>query len=99
MEQPKNNLKVVSNKKNARVILPNMLTLIGVCIGLTSIRFALDGRFELAIIANPNFSSNANLIEVNPIHTPIKVSMFGKMTLAFFLLDTTFKLFFGCSIN
>ena len=28
-----------------------MLTLIGVCIGLTSIRFALDGRFELAIIA------------------------------------------------
>ena len=28
-----------------------MLTLIGVCIGLTSIRFALDGKFELAIIA------------------------------------------------
>ena len=26
------------------VILPNMLTLIGVCIGLTSIRFALDGE-------------------------------------------------------
>ena len=51
MEQPKNNLKVVSNKKNARVILPNMLTLIGVCIGLTSIRFALDEKFELAIIA------------------------------------------------
>ena len=51
MEQPKNNLKVVSNKKNARVILPNMLTLIGVCIGLTSIRFALDEKFGLAIIA------------------------------------------------
>ncbi len=51
MEQPKNNLKVVSTKKNARVILPNMLTLIGVCIGLTSIRFALDEKFELAIIA------------------------------------------------
>ena len=33
------------------MILPNMLTLIGVCIGLTSIRFALDGRFEFAIIA------------------------------------------------
>ena len=28
-----------------------MLTLIGVCIGLTSIRFALDGRYEFAIIA------------------------------------------------
>ena len=51
MEQPKNNLKIVDNKKNARVILPNMLTLIGVCIGLTSIRFALDGRFGFAIIA------------------------------------------------
>ena len=51
MEQKKNNFKIVAEKKNARVILPNMLTLIGVCIGLTSIRFALDGRFELAIIA------------------------------------------------
>ena len=51
MEQPKNNLKIVANKKNARVILPNMLTLIGVCIGLTSIRFALDGRYEFAVIA------------------------------------------------
>ena len=51
MEQPKNNLKLVADKKKARMILPNMLTLIGVCIGLTSIRFALDGRFEFAIIA------------------------------------------------
>ncbi len=52
MEQPKNNLKIITDKKtNARVILPNMLTLIGVCIGLSSIRFALDGKFEFAIIA------------------------------------------------
>ncbi len=51
MEQPKNNLKLVADNKKARMILPNMLTLIGVCIGLTSIRFALDGRFEFAIIA------------------------------------------------
>jgi CDP-diacylglycerol--serine O-phosphatidyltransferase len=51
MEQHKNNLKVISDKKNARVILPNMLTLVGVCIGLTSIRFALDNKFEFAIIA------------------------------------------------
>ena len=51
MLQPKNNFKVVTEKKNARVILPNMLTLIGVCIGLTSIRFALDEKFEFAIIA------------------------------------------------
>ena len=51
MQQQKNNLKIVPEKRNARVILPNMLTLIGVCIGLTSIRFALDGRYEFAIIA------------------------------------------------
>jgi CDP-diacylglycerol--serine O-phosphatidyltransferase len=51
MEKPKNNLKIVADKKSARMLLPNMLTLIGVCIGLTSIRFALDGRYELAVIA------------------------------------------------
>ena len=51
MEPQKNNFKIVTNKKSARMLLPNMLTLIGVCIGLTSIRFALDGNFEFAIIA------------------------------------------------
>tara|TARA_B100001287_G_C22579342_1_gene480174 strand:- start:148 stop:951 length:804 start_codon:yes stop_codon:yes gene_type:complete len=51
MEHQKNNLKIVAEKKNARMLLPNMLTLIGVCIGLTSIRFALSGEFHLAIIA------------------------------------------------
>ena len=50
MEQPKSNLKIVSEKK-ARMILPNMLTLIGVCVGLSSIKFALDSKFELSIIA------------------------------------------------
>ncbi len=51
MEPNKKNFQIVTNKKSARVILPNMLTLIGVCIGLSSIRFALDEKFELAIIA------------------------------------------------
>ena len=50
MEQHKKNLKIVSNTKT-RVILPNILTLVGVCIGLSSIKFALDARYELAIIA------------------------------------------------
>ena len=50
MEQPKNNFKIVSDKKT-RLILPNAITLIGVCIGLTSIKFALDGKFALAVIA------------------------------------------------
>ena len=50
MEQPKKNFKIVSDNK-ARMILPNALTLIGVCIGLSSIKFALDSKFELSVIA------------------------------------------------
>ena len=50
MEHPKKNFKIVSDKK-ARMILPNAITLIGVCIGLSSIKFALDGKFALAVIA------------------------------------------------
>ena len=50
MEQKKNNFKIVSDKK-ARIILPNAITLIGVCIGLSSIKFAIDGKFVIAIMA------------------------------------------------
>ena len=50
MEQPKKNIKLVSEKKT-RIILPNMFTLIGVCIGLSSIKFAFDGNFKFSIIA------------------------------------------------
>ena len=50
MEQPKNNFKIVADKK-ARMILPNAITLMGVCIGLSSIKFAIDGKFTIAIIA------------------------------------------------
>ena len=49
MEPQNKNIKLVSSKKT-RVILPNILTLVGVCIGLTSIKFAFDGKFELSII-------------------------------------------------
>ena len=31
-----------------RFILPNLVTLLGLCLGLTSIRFAFEGRFELS---------------------------------------------------
>ena len=48
--EPKKNFKIVA-PKNPRVLLPNIFTLVGVCIGLTSIKFAFDGRFELAVIA------------------------------------------------
>ena len=50
MEQPKKNFKIVTSKKT-RIILPNIFTLIGVCIGLSSIKFAFDGRFEITILA------------------------------------------------
>ena len=50
MEQPKKNFKLISDKKT-RAILPNILTLIGVCIGLSSIKFALDSKYEIAVIA------------------------------------------------
>ncbi len=50
MEQQKKNFKIVSDKKT-RVILPNMFTLVGVCIGLSSIKFAFDEKFTLSVIA------------------------------------------------
>ena len=34
-----------------RVILPNLVTLIALCMGLTAIRFAIEGRFETAVLA------------------------------------------------
>ena len=50
MEQQNKNFKLVANKKT-RSILPNMFTLVGVCIGLTSIKFAFDGSFGFAVLA------------------------------------------------
>ena len=50
MNEPRKKFKIVTDK-SARVILPNTLTLIGVCIGLTSINFALNQNFKLAIVA------------------------------------------------
>lgn len=34
-----------------RVILPNLVTLLALCMGLTAIRFAMEGNFEFAVIA------------------------------------------------
>jgi len=47
--QKKNKFKEVSVNKT-RYILPSVLTLIGVCLGISSIKFALDGNFTLAIL-------------------------------------------------
>jgi CDP-diacylglycerol---serine O-phosphatidyltransferase len=34
-----------------RLLIPNMVTLLGLCVGLTSIRMAIEGRFEFALAA------------------------------------------------
>ena len=47
--QEKNKFKVVSVKKY-RYILPSVLTLVGVCLGISSIKFAMDENFSLAVI-------------------------------------------------
>ncbi|MDB5651377.1 MAG: CDP-diacylglycerol/serine O-phosphatidyltransferase [Hyphomicrobiales bacterium] len=33
-----------------RIVLPNLVTLLALCLGLTSIRFAAEGRFETAVV-------------------------------------------------
>ena len=38
-------------KKNPRSLLPNTLTIFGVCLGLSSIKFALDTNYMMAVIA------------------------------------------------
>ena len=47
--EEKNPFKLVTSKKT-RFILPNLLTLIGVCLGISSIKFALDQNYSLAVI-------------------------------------------------
>ena len=47
MEENKK-FKLVSSKKT-RYLLPNILTLAGVCLGISSIKFAIDGNFSLAV--------------------------------------------------
>jgi CDP-diacylglycerol--serine O-phosphatidyltransferase len=34
-----------------RIILPNLVTLLALCVGLTAIRFAIEGQFEIAVLA------------------------------------------------
>ena len=50
MLENKKEFKLIS-KKNPRSLLPNALTIFGVCLGLSSIKFALDTNYAMAIIA------------------------------------------------
>ena len=47
--QEKEKFKIVSSKRT-RYILPNILTITGVCLGISSIKFSLDQNFSLAVI-------------------------------------------------
>ena len=50
MIENKKEFKLVS-KKNPRSLLPNTLTIFGVCLGLSSIKFALDTNYTMSVIA------------------------------------------------
>jgi len=50
MIESKKEFKLIS-KKNPKSLLPNALTIFGVCLGLSSIKFALDENYAIAIIA------------------------------------------------
>ena len=46
--QENKKFKIVTSKKT-RYLLPNILTLAGVCLGISSIKFSIDGNFSLAV--------------------------------------------------
>ena len=46
--EPNKKFKLVSSKKT-RYLLPNILTLGGVCLGISSIKFSIDGNFSLSV--------------------------------------------------
>ena len=50
MIENKKEFKLIT-KKNPKSLLPNALTIFGVCLGLSSIKFALDANYAMAIIA------------------------------------------------
>ena len=50
MLENKKEFKLIS-KKNPRSLLPNTLTIFGVCLGLSSIKFALDTNYTMSVIA------------------------------------------------
>ena len=50
MLENKKEFKLVE-KKNPKYLLPNALTIFGVCLGLSSIQFALDTNYAMSVIA------------------------------------------------
>jgi len=50
MIENKKEFKLIS-KKNPKSLLPNALTIFGVCLGLSSIKFAIDLNYSMAVVA------------------------------------------------
>ena len=50
MIEGKREFKLIT-KKNPKSLLPNALTIFGVCLGLSSIKFAIDLNYSMAVIA------------------------------------------------
>ena len=50
MIENKKEFKLIA-KKNPKSLLPNALTILGVCLGLSSIKFAIDLNYSMSIIA------------------------------------------------
>ena len=50
MIENKKEFKLIS-KKNPKSLLPNVLTIFGVCLGLSSIKFAIDLNYSMAVLA------------------------------------------------
>ena len=50
MIENKKEFKLIS-QKNPRSLLPNALTILGVCLGLSSVKFALDSNYAMSVIA------------------------------------------------
>ena len=50
MIENKKEFKLIT-KKNPKSLLPNALTIFGVCLGLSSIKFALDTNYAMSVIA------------------------------------------------
>ena len=50
MLENKKEFKLIA-KNNPRSLLPNALTILGVCLGLSSIKFALDTNYAMSVVA------------------------------------------------
>ena len=49
MKEENKKFKLIPSKKT-RYLLPNIITLVGVCLGISSIKFSIDGNYSFAVI-------------------------------------------------